>query len=145
MANMSHNQNFQPVFLGHAKLYILADKYLVDELKELILHKLRSTLQAFELHNTRVVDIVELARFVYSNYDGLVELRTLVVEYVVLRHSLIDSSKVFEELLQEGGQFVVDYCRLMKEMKENDVKASQAKFGYFKFARSPSQRPSGTV
>lgn len=123
MANTRQDHNFQPVFLGHAKLYLLADKYLIEGLKNLVLYKLRSTLQMFELYECRVVDIVELVRFSYtSEYtsdrsdDGeLDELRRLVVEYVVINRSKIDSSKVFEELLEEGGQFVVDYYRLIKE------------------------------
>jgi hypothetical protein len=123
MANTRHDHNFQSVFLGHAKLYLLADKYLIEGLKNLVLYKLRSTLQMFELYECRVVDIVELVRFSYTNdYTSdrsdngeLDELRRLVVEYVILHRSKIDSSKVFEEILEEGGQFVVDYYRLIKE------------------------------
>lgn len=67
VSNTSPNQDFTPVLVGHAQLYVLADKYDVRELKNLVLHKLNNTLEKFTLHKARIADIMELVRFAYDN------------------------------------------------------------------------------
>ncbi|KAN0080907.1 hypothetical protein V8E54_004111 [Elaphomyces granulatus] len=67
VSNTSPHQDFTPVLVGHAQLYVLADKYDVRELKSLVLHKLYTTLEKFTLCEARIADVMELVRFAYDN------------------------------------------------------------------------------
>jgi len=121
--NSAPEQDFTPVFLAHARLYTFACMRLIDPLKRLALHKLHQTLLKFKLYDRRVGDVVELARYAYDNGedrkpDGTIEdLRKLVVEYIACEVSTIGKHEAFAPLLQEGGEFVVDFWRIIA--KEN--------------------------
>jgi hypothetical protein len=61
VSNNSLHQDFTPVLLGHAQLYLLADKYDVPELEKLVLHKLNHTLKESILYNeAHIASVVEL-------------------------------------------------------------------------------------
>ena len=49
--NKGSSEDFTPVFLGSAQLYVLADKYGIDSLSQLVLHKLEQTLKQFKLYH----------------------------------------------------------------------------------------------
>jgi hypothetical protein len=121
VANTSSDQDFTNVFLAHARLYTFAEKYLIEPLKQLTLHKLHKTLVAFDLYESRVGDVLELARYAYSDHtrsartdeeetDGL---RNLVVEYMGYEIDTINKSKQFTDLLEEGGEFVRDFWAIV--------------------------------
>jgi len=150
-SNTSPHQDFAPVFLGHARLYVLADKYDVRELKNLVLHKLYNTLKEFTLYKSRIADVIELVQFVYDNtppsyqreagaasqseanphrpvntgggsssrqganheakkVDGL---RKLVTSLVVSKLEIVAETRVFLDLLQDGGEFVKDFWTVL--------------------------------
>jgi hypothetical protein len=117
--NSAPEQDFTAVFLAHARLYTFACMRLIDPLKRLALHKLHQTLLKFSNYDRRVGDVVELARYAYDHgedrkADGTIEdLRKLVVEYIALEVSNIGGHESFATLLQEGGEFVVDYWRII--------------------------------
>ncbi|KAF7677522.1 hypothetical protein GT037_004381 [Alternaria burnsii] len=121
--NTEHEQDFTPVFLAHVRLYTFACMRLIDPLKRLALHKLHQTLLKFKLYDRRVGDVVELARYAYDHGEdrksnGTIEdLRKLVVEYIACEVSIIGKHKAFAPLLQEGGEFVVDFWGIIA--KEN--------------------------
>ncbi|KAF2741439.1 hypothetical protein EJ04DRAFT_571529 [Polyplosphaeria fusca] len=103
-----------PVFLAHARLYTIADKYLIESLRGLVVHKLQQTLKGFTLHKSRVNDVIELIRYryVYSEDHmlfGWSTLRFMVVEYVVCEIDVFGKHSCFLDLLDEGGEFVVDF------------------------------------
>jgi hypothetical protein len=121
IANSDPNQNFLPVFLGHAKLYVLAEKYGVGPLKALALQKLHQTLLTFTLYGKIIPDIIELIRFAYSDEntmdreDDPDELRGLVLHYVVSEIDTIAEKSEFYGLIEEGGAFVRDFWRMVKK------------------------------
>jgi len=84
-ANTRPVENFTPVFLGHARLYVFAEKYGIYALKALVLNKLHRTLCTFTLYEARYGDIVELARYVYANTPSrrhMDKLREMVIQYI---------------------------------------------------------------
>jgi hypothetical protein len=93
---------------------------LIYPLKSLALHKLHKTLMDFELYHQRVSDIVELARYAYENGPDrseagtLNDLRQLVVEYVVCEIDTIGRHNRFKALLEDGGEFVGDFWRIVR-------------------------------
>jgi hypothetical protein len=117
VSNDDESQNFTPVFLAHARLYVFADRYLIKPLRQLVLHKLQQTLVVFELYPERIGDILELVRYTYSDNntssDGVDELRGLVAVYVAANLDKMKRSDCFVDLLEEGGGFVRNFWRLI--------------------------------
>ncbi|KAF3045521.1 hypothetical protein E8E12_009032 [Didymella heteroderae] len=118
-SNTSAEQDFTSVFLAHAQLYTLADMRLVAPLKTLALHKLHSTLSGFSLYEERVGDILELAKYAYSqgkdrSEDGkLDELRDLVVRYIACEPKAFGKHKEFRYLMDSEGEFAGDLWDLI--------------------------------
>lgn len=124
--NAAPDQDFKPVFLGHARLYTFSCMRLVEPLRRLTLDKLHKTLLGFSLYESRVGDVMELARYAYSqgevrqDGDTMDDLRQLVVEYMVLNVSIFGKHPSFILFLQEGGEFVADFWGLvyMERLRE---------------------------
>ncbi|KAJ4295132.1 hypothetical protein N0V90_007142 [Kalmusia sp. IMI 367209] len=121
--NKAVNQNFAPVLLAHARLYCFAHLRLIEPLKALTLDKLHKTLMNFKLYTKRVGDIIELARYVYSNQDlpdrkddgTLNDLKKLVIEYIVCEIDTIGKHDEFVKYMEEGGEFVGDFWKLARD------------------------------
>ncbi|KAF2654131.1 hypothetical protein K491DRAFT_679937 [Lophiostoma macrostomum CBS 122681] len=119
--NKHMTEDFTPIFLVHAKIYTLAGFFMIKDLEELALENLRATLKTFRIHSTRIGDVINLVRYTYESTpdrDGENEdvnaLRQLVLEYVALNYTRIDTAE-FRQLLEEGGQFVSDIWKLMRQ------------------------------
>ena len=116
-------EDYTPVFLGHARLYIFAEERMIDDLKTLCLHKLHKTLMSFTLYEDRRTDIVELVRYAYAvltkdmddDPDGL---RALVTHYVTCEADSLIQCSEFLDLVGERGSFAKDL--LMMVMKRVD-------------------------
>ncbi|PCG88244.1 Hypothetical protein PENO1_111330 [Penicillium occitanis (nom. inval.)] len=111
-------QDFTPVFLGQAQLYVLADKYGIEPLRQLVLFKLYQSLKSFNLYPMRLNGVLELVRYVYANTppkynDTLDALRNLVTRYIVSILGQIGDHDLFQDLLQEGGDFVTDFWGIL--------------------------------
>lgn len=121
--NTAVDQNFTPVLLAHARLYCFAHLRLIEPLKALTLDKLHKTLMKFKLFSRRVKDIIELARFAYSNPDlpdrkddGTIDdLRKLVLEYIVCEIDRIGKCDEYVKYMEEGGEFVGDFWRMLRD------------------------------
>lgn len=112
--NSSADQDFTPIFLSHAQLYTLADMRLVLPLKTLALHKLHSTLSDFSLYEERLGDVLELAKYAYSQGEDrsengkLDELRELVVRYIACEPKAFGKHPDFKYLMDSEGEFAGD-------------------------------------
>ena len=105
--------SYSNVFLSHAALYVLGDLWLIDSLKALALFKLHKTLCVFELDDTNVEDILDLARYAYldegkGSEEGIGDLRNMVCQYIASNVVVLTTDKGFIDLLGGGGQFVKD-------------------------------------
>jgi hypothetical protein len=121
--NSSPTEDYTAVFLGHAQLYVFAEKWGIEDLKTLALFKLHKTLVSFTLYAARRPDIVELLRCAYSNdhtpdlVDTVDDLRSLVMLYAACEVENLIHSPEFLSLIGEGGQLAQDLVQmLMKRM-----------------------------
>jgi hypothetical protein len=122
-SNTAVDQDFKPVLLAHARLYCFAHLRLIEQLTALTLDKLHKTLMNFKLFTSRVEDIIELARFAYSNLDlpdrrddeTINDLRKLVVEYIVCEIDTIGKCDEFVKYMEEGSEFVGDFWRMARD------------------------------
>lgn len=120
--NRTAEEDYTPVFLGHARLYVFAEKYGASTLRALALSKLHRTLTYFTIFKERIGDVIALVRYAYSNentpdYDSEIvdDLRRLVTQYVVCEFRAFANTEQFCSLLEEGGPFVRDWWNLVRK------------------------------
>ncbi|KAJ4310362.1 hypothetical protein N0V84_011010 [Fusarium piperis] len=103
--NLDPHESYRPVFLSHARLYILADKYGVNRLRRLTLARLHRTLTHYVVHRDRIPDLIALAQEIFDNTIELDDARTLIVDYFVCIIEDIQGSAELEAALRQGGDF----------------------------------------
>jgi len=116
--NESSAEDYTPVFLGHAKLYVFAEEWDIKPLKALVLHKLHVTLCEHRPYEARYGDIVELIRYTYEHTPcrrRMDPLRELVTHYVAHEQTQIAGSAPCLALVEDGGSFARDLVSMVLE------------------------------
>ncbi|UKZ81768.1 hypothetical protein TrVFT333_009541 [Trichoderma virens FT-333] len=111
--NTESCEDYSEVFLSHARLYTLADKYDIPDLRNFSIHKLYATLKEFALYPGRMGDIIGLAKYSFTNTIVGDKLRTLLANYCACIVEDICKRQDFQELINEAPDFA---CELIREM-----------------------------
>jgi hypothetical protein len=103
------------ILLGHAQVYCTADQYDISALGSLALSNLSTTLDADDHKKYGFEPVFELVRYVYGHTreDAAEPLRKLSVDYVAKYIDEIGGSDDFALLLAEGGDFVIDFWKML--------------------------------
>jgi len=98
--------------LYHAKIYLFAEKYLIDDLRILSLRKLLASLQDFDLTLQTSGDILELLELAYTHTarqeSSENELRALVVHYAACKIEILKQNVNLRSLLEANGEMGCD-------------------------------------
>ncbi len=115
--NRDPAEDYTPVFLSHAAVYVFAEKYQIAALQSLALHKLQRTLLKFTLYKERVGDVVGLIEYTYNNTpqlsEGMDQLRYLVIVYTAYVVEYLTHNDRFQSLLDEGRGLAKDLISQM--------------------------------
>ena len=105
-------KDYAAVLLSHDRLYVFADKYDIESLRSLCLHKLHQTLVRHTLHDEWVGDIVEMLRYIYSDTPdhehSIDDLRLLSVRYAACIVEVLMKNGDFQSLLEKAGPLSKD-------------------------------------
>jgi hypothetical protein len=118
-ANESAAEDYTPVFLGLAKLYVFADEWGVSRLKTLALSKLYMTLEFFSVYNERIRDVLSLARFAYDEentpdvIDDPDDLRAVVAHFMANNFKKLAESDRLFATFQGSGAMMRDVMGLV--------------------------------
>lgn len=110
------------MFLGHAQLYVLAEKYDITALKSLTLMKLHSVLNKFKLSESRYTDILELAYYTYEHTPCTARmgpLREMITRYLAYNAKAVINSPYCRVLVAKGGDFAADLMAMVIESAGN--------------------------
>ena len=119
--NCHASEDYTPVFLGHAQLYVFAEKWGIESMKALALFKLHKTLTTFTLYSARRPDIVELLRYTFCNehtpdrVDTMDDLRSLVMLYTACEVENLIRCPEFLSLIAEGGQLAQNLVQILMQ------------------------------
>jgi hypothetical protein len=108
-ANPKSSRSYSSLFLGHARLYALAEKYGAQGLKALTLAKLKDDLGLYKRHKEWSTDFVRLIEYAFSDHTpagGKDKLRRLLLNVVSQEIGTLRESKDFVIMLENGGEFV---------------------------------------
>lgn len=130
--NTNTPKSYLPLFLGHARLYSLAEKYRVESLKTLTLNKLEQCLAQYKNYDGWDLDIVELIEYAFSDdntpAEGEDQLRKCLIGYLMGELRAIGKFRRFSTMLESGGAFARSFWPQMlqkfQEM-ENSVERLQ--------------------
>ncbi|KAF3023695.1 hypothetical protein E8E14_013821 [Neopestalotiopsis sp. 37M] len=99
--------SWSDVLLAHARVYVLADYYHIDDLADLAERKLHQALVSFELKQSNTDAISDLVDYVCRNtVDGdesFDMLRVLLYRYCACNIQQLSQNERFKGLLQEMG------------------------------------------
>ena len=118
-ANESPNEIYSEVFLSHARLYVFAEKYVIESLRDLALEELQTTLAIYTLYDERTEDIVNLLEYVYKNtaqsHRGEENLRTLLTHYVGYEMDVLMKDEDFKNLMIQDhrGELLGDFLGMV--------------------------------
>jgi hypothetical protein len=108
-AKPKSSRSYLSLFLGHARLYVLAEKYGAEGIKALTIAKLEHDLGLFKRHKEWSSDVVRLIEYVFSDHTpagGKDMLRQLLLDFVGQNICALKESKHFVTMLENGGEFV---------------------------------------
>jgi hypothetical protein len=98
--------------LYHAKIYVFAEKYLIDTLRMLCLRKLHTDLRDFHLTLQTSGLILEVLEFTYAHTERKEsrddELRMLVIHYVACKGEILKRNSNIRSLLEANREMAYD-------------------------------------
>lgn len=105
--------------MQHAKLYALANRYIVKDLMQLCLQSLKAKLRSFEVNGTSVNELVDLVEYTFEHTMAscsdratqVDELRELVLAYIVDGANELMLYEKFLDYLGRGGDHTVEFLR----------------------------------
>ena len=113
--NNAPEEDYSKVFLGHARVYVFAEKYDIQSLKTLALRKLHKTLSELRLFPERVGDITKLLEYVYANtpeaVEGTEDIRAMLAHYVGCEMEMLMKDGEFKDLMLHNGDMLGDVLK----------------------------------
>lgn len=114
--NRAPEEDYSEVFLGHARMYVFAEKYDIQPLKTLALLKLHNTLSIFTLFPERVRDITTLLKYVYANtaeaVDGTEDIRIMLAHYIGCDMEMLTKDGEIKDLMLDNGDMLGDFLKM---------------------------------
>lgn len=106
------SQDYLPVFLSHAQLYVFADKYEIPDLGRLAARRLDEALGSFQFTSLCATDFAHLMQYIYDNTaereDEADVLRSIVGIFIANNvKSLIDTES-FVAIIENGKSLARD-------------------------------------
>ena len=115
--NIAPEEDYSEVFLGHARMYVFAEKYDIQPLKTLALRKLHNTLSIFTLFPERVGDITTLLKYVYANtaetVDDTMDIRTMLAHYIGSEMEMLIKNGEIKDLMLDYGDMLGDFLKML--------------------------------
>ena len=121
--NLNASENYTDIFLCHAQLYVFAEKYDIQQLKDLAFEELHAVLAIFDLHVERAGDVGALFRYAYRNIQRSPAdhepLLGMLKDYLGYEMDTLMQDESFRELVKEDiNDMLEDYMmQVMTRLK----------------------------
>ncbi|KAL6719502.1 hypothetical protein ACLMJK_003742 [Lecanora helva] len=115
-ANKGPDEDYTEVFLGHARMYVFAEKYDIQPLKKLALQKLQHQLAIHTLYIERAGEILSLVNYVYGNTGETSgnsdDIRTMLAHYIGVEMANLMQDGEIRHIMQENGELLSDFLKM---------------------------------
>ncbi|KUI53621.1 hypothetical protein VP1G_00960 [Cytospora mali] len=116
--NTENCEDYTGVFLCHAQLYILGDKYDIPQLRQFTLYRLHATLKEFTLYPSRMSDIEILAKYIFDNTVPEDKIREMIILYYACIVEDVSKHDGLKRLIDEIPDFALGLISIMCERLE---------------------------
>lgn len=113
----------ETALLTHARVFVFAERFNVDDLGNLALGKLHNSLCTFPLRVANAEDIVELLKFCYQDMElvGMGPMRELVTRYVACKVHLLADYPSFKRLVQSPSTVAWDLIQATAYFRKMEI------------------------
>ncbi|KUI69334.1 hypothetical protein VM1G_05457 [Cytospora mali] len=113
--NTENCEDYTGVFLCHAQLYILGDKYDIPQLRQLTLYRLHATLKEFTLYPSRMSDIEILVKYIFENTVPEDKIREMIILYYACIVEDVSKHDGLKRIVDEIPDFAFGLISIMCE------------------------------
>ena len=117
--NKAADESYTEVFLCHARMYVFAEKYDIQPLKQLALKKLQETLAIYTLYPERVEDVLTLLKYVYANTSESdpeqEDIRTMLAHYIGCEMEILVKDGEIKDLFSENEEMLNDFLHMFAQ------------------------------
>lgn len=116
--NVDEGESYSEIFLSHARLYVLADKYDIPRLSDLAMYKLWATLKDFKLYPRNFDDIAILILYAFRSFSESAEdnkMCDMLVLFSACIYKDFQNAQTFRHIVEEAPLFAYG---LMKKVSE---------------------------
>ncbi|KAI1373919.1 hypothetical protein F4677DRAFT_183855 [Hypoxylon crocopeplum] len=100
-------QNYRDMLFCHAELYVLADKYGIDELAAITTHNLFFSLYSLTIFEGSTYDIADLTRYIFQNTRPNDPIQIFLIRLAVVIIEDVYETVTFSELVQDIPGFAL--------------------------------------
>lgn len=107
--------------VAHAKVYVFAKKYLIKELAQMAVHLLHREFTGYAMDKVGSSGLVRMIEYAYQNSgdaagsNNVNNLKVLALKHAALNSDKLLCCKGFCKLLRDGGEFGVDFARMLSK------------------------------
>ncbi|KIY03072.1 uncharacterized protein Z520_01539 [Fonsecaea multimorphosa CBS 102226] len=116
--NCPPSESLTETLLSQARLYVFADRYVVESLKALVLYKMRRTLASLKLFFERVPEVFGLVQYVYENTREGDDLRLLLTQFAACVIPVLLQHPDWDRFIREQRTFTWDLLQHLRESVE---------------------------
>ncbi|KAI0150552.1 hypothetical protein GGR57DRAFT_504211 [Xylariaceae sp. FL1272] len=113
--------DISPVLRCHVALYILADRYLVDTLRSIALHKLHAILTSWTYGSESIRDMADIVVYAYSWTRENDPIRAILATFVATHQSWYIDRPEDEESMEIIREFQEDVKVVVDNFAESDL------------------------
>ncbi|EQB46525.1 hypothetical protein CGLO_14437 [Colletotrichum gloeosporioides Cg-14] len=105
---MSNHTGYTEVFMLHARLYVLADTYAIDKLRELCLRRLRISFLNVTPNAELLETLHDLIFYAFENPTASDEFRELLLHFCIAQMVWLKNNGFLERMREELPEFLAD-------------------------------------
>lgn len=105
---MTDRTGYTDVFMLHARLYVLADTYAIEHLREFCLRRIRISFLNVTPNAELLETLHDLIIYAFENTKAPDELRELLVHFCIAQMGWIKSNGFLERMREELPEFLAD-------------------------------------
>ncbi|OAP65342.1 hypothetical protein AYL99_01314 [Fonsecaea erecta] len=121
--NRTSSESLAETLLSQARLYVFADRYVVESLRLRVLYKMRRSLASLKLFPERVPEVFGLVQYVYENTREGDDLRLLLTHFAACKVTALLEHPDWEQFIGEQRTFTWDLLQHLRESVEVVEKA----------------------
>ncbi|KIW75220.1 hypothetical protein Z517_11994 [Fonsecaea pedrosoi CBS 271.37] len=118
--NYTPSESLTEMLLSQARLYVFADRYVIESLRSLVLYKMRRSLASLKLFPERGPEVFLLVQYVYENTREGDDLRALLTQFIACMITVFLQHPDWDGFIRQQHIFTMDLLKHLRDSVEVD-------------------------